>query len=128
MLLLDTCSLIWLTNFQNYLPKQVITEIEKYSGNLYVSAISAFEIAIKNSKGLLELPLSPLMWFDNTVKMHGLTELPVDYKIYIESVELPKIHQDPVDRIIIATAKEHNLKIITPDKRIRQYDCIKTIW
>ena len=140
MFLLDTCSLLWLSLDQTQLSRNAFSAIEGekaglfknnkdlFGNDLFVSAISAFEIAINFHKGSLVLPLVPRQWFKRVVELHGLTVLPVDYGIYINSVELPKIHLDPADRIIIATALEYNLKIITPDKHIRQYEVVKTIW
>jgi PIN domain nuclease of toxin-antitoxin system len=138
MLLLDTCSLLWLSLDQTKLSQNAFAAMTMKSASsfkgkeivgseLFVSAISACEISLKYQKGLLILPLPPNQWFERAIDLHGLIELPVDHAIYICSVELPKIHLDPADRIMVATALAHNLAIITPDKHIQQYD-VKTIW
>lgn len=131
MVLLDTCALLWLVGDQSQLTEHAKKVIEKHAGNIYISAISAFEISIKYNKGLLGLPIPPLEWFPQALDWHGITELSVDSSIAIQSANLPKIHQDPADRIIIATAIENKLAVITSDKHIHQYSeqtSLKTIW
>lgn len=128
MILLDTCSLIWLAAQQNMLSKQAIAAISKNAGNIYISAISAFEIAIKTRKKLIQLPATTDIWYQTTLTHHGIIEIPINSKIAIRSANLPIIHKDPADRIIIATALEKHLKIITPDIHISSYPQVNIIW
>ena len=94
---------------------------------VFVSAISAFELGIKVQKGKLKLPLAVGLWFKNTVTLHDLKELEINSEIASRSTELPLIHFDPFDRILVSTAQIHDLTLLTPDKFIRQYD-VKTKW
>ena len=82
---------------QGSLTEKVKQTLSENAGNLFISSISAFEIAIKSEKGKIELPL-------------------------------PKIHNDPCDRIVIATAMKHHMIIITRDKTIQQYPNIEILW
>lgn len=128
MLLLDTCALIWLAVDQSQLSKNAIHQLAANPGSLFVSAISAFEIAIKHRQHKIELPMPAMDWFTEIVEYHGIRELPVTSSIAILSVQLPPLHNDPCDRIIIATAEMNALGVITCDGLIAQYDLARVIW
>lgn len=128
MILLDTCTLLWLASDQKKLSLKAKKEIEKNARALFVSAITAFEIAIKCRNGKLELPLPSLDWFTEAIDFHGIREIPVTSSIAVSSVQLPPLHNDPCDRIIIATSQLNAMKIVTCDKLISQYENAEVIW
>ncbi|MBF0546840.1 MAG: type II toxin-antitoxin system VapC family toxin [Candidatus Riflebacteria bacterium] len=128
MLLLDTCALLWLASDQKKLSLTAKNEIIKNAQELFVSAISAFEIAVKSRSGKLRLPLLPLDWFSEALDFHGIREIPVTSSIAVFSVQLPLLHNDPCDRIIIATAQLKSMKIVTSDKLISDYNQASVIW
>jgi len=128
MILLDTCTLLWLASDQKKLSSKAKKEIEKNARALFVSAITAFEIAIKCRNGKLELPLPSLDWFTEAIDFHGIREIPVTSSIAVSSVQLPPLHNDPCDRIIIATSQLNAMKIVTCDKLISQYENAEVIW
>lgn len=128
MYLLDTCALIWLVSQQDSLTEKVKRTLQNNAGNLYVSAISAFEIAIKTVKGKFELPLPPDEWFKEAVRFHGIEEIPITSDIACKSALLPRLHDDPCDRIIIATALLEDMKIITKDKTFSEYPGAEVVW
>lgn len=127
-ILLDTCTLLWLTMDQNKLSGSAKKIIRANANKLFVSAISAFEIGIKHAKGKLELPLTPQEWFAKAVELHGLIEVPINSDIAAIATALPKIHDDPCDRFIIATSQAHELVILSPDQHFRNYPNTTTIW
>jgi PIN domain nuclease of toxin-antitoxin system len=88
---------------------------------VYVSAISGFEIGIKVQKGELELPARPADWFAVVLEHHDLEVLPLDLEVCIRSTELPAIHADPCDRMIIAAAQVHHLPVVTTDPIFSRY-------
>ena len=128
MLLFDTCTLLLLAGSDKKLPERSSSAIQEYSDALYISSISAFEIALKFKLGKLILPKPPNEWYKMAMDLHGINEIPVSSDIAILSAELPFIHKDPCDRMIIATALKNRLKIITPDKIIPEYSDVKTLW
>lgn len=128
MILLDTCVLLWLASDQKKISTKAKKTIEKNAHALFVSAISAFEIAIKYQNGKLELPLPTMDWFAEALEFHGICEIPVTSSIAISSVQLPPLHNDPCDRIIIATSELNAMKIVTSDRLISQYDQADVIW
>jgi PIN domain nuclease of toxin-antitoxin system len=128
MYLLDTCALIWLASDQNSLTQKVKRVLRNNVGKIYISSISAFEIAIKTVKGKIELPLSPDEWFKEAVTQHSIEEVSITSDIACKSALLPRIHNDPCDRIIIATAIQKNMVVITRDEFFLQYPDIRILW
>jgi PIN domain nuclease of toxin-antitoxin system len=125
MILLDTCALLWLAVDQRRLSAVAKQALEEAAGALFVSAISAFEIGTKLRRGALALPArgpSAQEWYAEALGFHGLRELPVTGSIALESTVLPLHHRDPCDRIIVATAREMSLRVMTPDPLIAAYD------
>ena len=88
---------------------------------IYVSAISGFEIGIKVQKKKLELPAPPSDWFTTVLNHHSIEILPLTLAVCIRSTELPAIHADPCDRMIIAAAQNHHFPVITTDPLFAEY-------
>ncbi|MGE5549078.1 MAG: type II toxin-antitoxin system VapC family toxin [Bacteroidota bacterium] len=128
VILLDTCSLLWLAADQDRLSAAAKTAIGENADRLFVSSISAFELAIKARKGKLELPMGPAIWYESALQHHGLTEVPIDGAIASLAVNLPPLHSDPCDRFIIATALHHGMAIVTCDVLISQYKEARVVW
>lgn len=128
MVLLDTCALIWLVGDPTRFSRSAHLAISNAAGAVFVSAISAWEIATKSSLGKLELPKPADRWYAEVLEHHGLEEIPISGAIAIASTSLPRLHNDPADRLLIATAIEHGLTLVTPDKHISQYTQVQTIW
>ena len=128
MILLDTCTLIWLVTDQEHLSIKAKSAISENRGFLYSSSISAFEIEMKVKKKKLIIKSKTVDWYKDSLKLHGIKGIPLIAEILVESVNLPDHHNDPCDRMIIATAKMNNLSIITPDQLIKKYRTVKTIW
>ena len=89
---------------------------------VYVSSISAFEIAYAAAMGKLELPCNAERWYFEVLDKHSLTEVLLSSKIAIASTQLPMVHKDPCDRFIIATAQLENLSVVTADRIFHKYD------
>lgn len=124
MILLDTCALLWLVLDQRRLSAVAQRALEATASGLFVSAISAFEIGTKLRRGALALPVrgpSAQEWYAEALEFHGLRELPVTGSIAVESTALPLHHRDPCDRIIVATARQLSLRVMTPDPLIAAY-------
>jgi PIN domain nuclease of toxin-antitoxin system len=118
-LLLDTCALLWLANGAEMTPesRKAIT-----SRSLHVSPISAWEIANLMRKSRLAITLPAARWFRQaTGKMAaGTPQLTVE--ILADSCGLPgSPPDDPADRIIIATAREADMTVVTRDRQILEY-------
>jgi PIN domain nuclease of toxin-antitoxin system len=92
-----------------------------FKGAMIVSAISVWEVAMLESKGRLRLKPDPETWiYDN---LEAPVELePISPAISIQSCQLPDFHGDPADRIIVATAMELGLPLITADIEISDWN------
>ena len=119
-MLLDTCAILWLAEGGHRISKKTRERIEA-APVVFVSAISAFEIAIKCRSGKLKLPVSPAEWFQGVVEHHGLAVHPLDWDVCLAAAELPPVHKDPCDRFIIATAKRYRLTVVTGDPIFSSY-------
>ena len=119
-MILDTCALLWLASGAGRLSPSALKRINEAPA-VYVSSISGFEIALKVARGKLELPCAPKEWFKRVIQHHSLSLLPLDLEVCITAAELPPVHSDPCDRFIIATAKLHELTVVTADPRFGEY-------
>lgn len=127
-MLLDTCTFLWLVADQSKLSDSAKTLIAENSKSLFISSISAFEIAVKQRKGTLQLPLPPSEWVPLAMRHHGVSEIPVDTSIATRACALPLLHNDPCDRMIVATAQLLGSPVLTPDHLIRQYPEVLVRW
>jgi PIN domain nuclease of toxin-antitoxin system len=124
VILLDTHVVIWAAMDDARLGKVARTHIESFdrSNPFCVSAISAWEIALLVQKGRVNLGAPAKPWLIQLMNHQGWRNLPVDFDIAIESVNLPgDLHSDPSDRIIIATARLNDCTILTADRAILDY-------
>jgi PIN domain nuclease of toxin-antitoxin system len=126
--LLDTCTLIWLINGGLDLSPGARQACSDPAAMLYVSAASAWEIAIKQGRGKLVLQHPIADWWKKALERHRLKELPISGATAISSVALPPIHSDPADRLLIATAQQHRLNFLTPDTTIAKYPDLIVTW
>jgi PIN domain nuclease of toxin-antitoxin system len=126
--LLDTCALIWLVNGDRQLSLEAIRLCAAPESQLFVSAVSAWEIALKAARRELSLPLSPEAWWRRALDHHELEEFPITSRIAIAAAALEAIHNDPFDRVLIATAAEFDLRILTPDRVISRYRNVGVVW
>lgn len=131
MILLDTHALIWWVNGAAELSIPAARAIQKSrkSGRINVSSMSVWETAmlIRHERLVLSIPL--VEWVDRIEKLPFVQFLPVDNGIALDSVNLPgHFHKDPADRIIVSTARVHNLPLVTRDGNMHRYKHVKTVW
>lgn len=131
MIVLDTHTLLWWIG-GGALSKQARAAIEAESGEegeIVVSAISAWEIALLVSRGKIRLSMDVSDWVGKVGQIDAVRFIPVDTSIAIKSIGLPgQFHNDPADRVIVATARALSAPIVTRDRLIRKYEHVKTIW
>jgi len=128
MILLDTCALLWIVMEPERLTARAKSLVAMPAANLAVSAISAFEIAVKARKNKLDLKLPSHEWRRTALTHHGIASIPVSAEIALASVALPPHHNDPAARIIIATAELLTAPVITSDAAFRTYASIIVEW
>ena len=125
LLLLDTHCWIWaqLGLLQNLsrAALQSIKDAER-EGNLRISVISIWELAMLEKRGRVALPMNIRTWVDQALSKPGIAVAPLTSEIMIESVHLPgQVHGDPADRMLVATARVLGATLATKDARLIQY-------
>lgn len=123
-LLLDTCAAVWAAAADPSLRPGARKAIEDAArgGDLYLSPITAWEIATLARKGRLELAVSPQAFVDQLFGRAGIVEAPIHPEIALLAGSLAgEFHGDPADRLIVATAIVHGLRVVTRDERILEY-------
>ncbi len=128
MILLDTCTMLWLVMQPKALSSPARLTLRKNRGSLFVSAVTAFEIGQKHAAGKLELPMPAAGWFERACALHGLACVPLQPAHAFRASGLPMHHRDPFDRLLVGTAATEGLDLLTPDPLIRQYHEITTLW
>ena len=93
----------------------------------YLSAASAWEIAIKHAAGCLPLPDRPDIFVPRMREASGIDKLDIDEESALHAGRLPSLHSDPVDRMLVAQAVVHGMTILTPDPEIEQY-AARILW
>lgn len=98
-------------------------------GNLWLSAISIWEVAKKVEKRKLVLDRGLDDWLDLALERGGLKVAPLDRHILVESCRLPaSFAGDPADQIIVATARSRGAVLITRDAGLRDSEGLRTLW
>jgi PIN domain nuclease of toxin-antitoxin system len=121
-ILLDTQSWIWLASSPERFSSSVRALLETEDNELYLSAASPWEIAIKYSNGKLRLPDPPAAYVPSRIEMTRVRPLSIDYTHALHVALLPRHHRDPFDRLIIAQAQIEDLTIVTSDPQFAAYD------
>ena len=131
MIVLDTHALVWWVTGDTSLSKKAKNAIarELAGGEIVVSSISAWEIAMLVAREKLVLTMDVGRWLVTVGEIEGVRFVPVDVEIATKSVALPgEFHNDPADRMIVATARKLAVPLVTKDAKIRSYAHVKTIW
>lgn len=119
MILLDTHALVWLDEGNERLGKKSLALMDKAlkSGELFVAAISFWEVAMLVEKGRLEMQMEVDVWRQSLIN-NGLQEAVLTGKTAVRSALLVDFHGDPADRMIVATAIHLAASLCTADEQI----------
>ncbi|MBL8485893.1 MAG: type II toxin-antitoxin system VapC family toxin [Rhodocyclaceae bacterium] len=132
MIVLDTHTLVWWASgikAQVSVAAMEAIEAEMAGGDILVSSISAWELAMLVDRGRIDLSMDIERWLSVVGQIEAVRFVPMDNEIALKSVALPgEFHKDPADRIIVATARKFAAPLVTADERIRAYPHVKTIW
>jgi PIN domain nuclease of toxin-antitoxin system len=125
--LLDTHAFLWWVIDSPELSQSARSVIGDSTNELYLSAASGWEIAIKTKLGRLEIAGDPEKLIPEQMVLNAISGLPVQMSHALHVFQLPDLHRDPFDRILIAQARLEEIPIITRDSAISQYD-VEIIW
>jgi PIN domain nuclease of toxin-antitoxin system len=127
MIILDTHIWIWHVQGDTRLRIEHKRLIQKHeTDRIGISAVSLWEVAKAVELGRLLLPVPIEDWFEIALNAPGIEIFPLTPKICIWSTQLPgDFHKDPFDQLIVATARVHDLPLVTADSNIQSYPHVK---
>jgi PIN domain nuclease of toxin-antitoxin system len=126
-LLLDTCTFLWMALGERALSRTAREAFTDPANDVYLSAISSWEISLKHALGKLALPEQPTVLVSAMRARLRVEALVLDEGAALAIAQLPTLHRDPFDRILICQAIMGGLTLVTPDPLIRQY-AVPTLW
>jgi PIN domain nuclease of toxin-antitoxin system len=94
---------------------------------LYLSVVSAWEIAVKQLAGRLPLPEPAALYVPRRREANGIASLDLSEEAVLQLPKLPPLHTDPFDRMLICQAIAHGLAILTPEEWIGRYP-VRVLW
>ena len=122
--LLDTCAVIWIANGDPLREPAASALREAYAdgGGLAVSPMTAWEIAMLVAKNRIALSMDPEAWFDRILALPGVALATLPPPVLIASCALPGVPPaDPVDRVLVATARAYGYTLVTRDRHLLAY-------
>jgi PIN domain nuclease of toxin-antitoxin system len=125
--LLDTNAFLWWNKEPERLSARARAFIEEGANVIFLSAVSAWEIAVKYPKGHLELPQEAEDYVLKRVGREGFLPLAIEISHALHVSHLPTLHNDPFDRLLVSQAQLERLPILTSDANIARYD-VEVIW
>lgn len=125
--LLDTHAFLWWNLDDERLSSLARRVIHDGRNEIVVSAASIWEVALKATKGKLELPMQVDAYVADRLRRNRWGTVSIDERHAVRAAMLPMIHSDPFDRVLVAQAQLESMPIITTDAAITRYD-VETIW
>lgn len=126
-ILLDTSAFLWwITDAGAALTDTARSAIADPDNRIFVSAASAWEIAVKAERGRLTID-DPERAVPVLIDRYGFESLPIELGHALRAGALPSLHRDPFDRVLIAQGQIERMPIVTPDNAVRRYE-VETIW
>lgn len=117
-ILLDTHLMLWWLTSDRRLPKQAERLIADSDNEVYVSAASVWEIAIKSALGRIEGDVTEI---EAALEPSGLVQLQINGKHAVQVSKLPLYHQDPFDRMLVAQSLVEPMRLLTHDRILERY-------
>ncbi|RIH83325.1 Ribonuclease VapC22 [Meiothermus luteus] len=128
--LLDTHAWVYFLADPIQLPRGLETLLEEARAEqaLFVSAISAWEVAVLARKGRLAFTSGVRRWLEDALRVPGIEVVPLDAYIALEADGLPLPHPDPADRFIVATALRLGAVLVSRDEKLQGLSELRTLW
>jgi PIN domain nuclease of toxin-antitoxin system len=125
--LLDSCTFLWIAADDPQLSPRARAVFQDPGNEVYLSAVSTWEITVKHVLGRLPLPEAPASWVPAMRQAHAISALPLDEESTLSLARLPPLHRDPFDRMLICQALVEGMVLLTPDEAVVQYP-VRTMW
>src|SRR5580658_6210786 len=120
-ILLDTCEFLWLVTSDAKLSPRVASAVRDPQNEVFLSAVSFWETCLKYSLGKLPLPQPPAQFVPQQREKHLIAPLALDEAAVAQLAELPALHRDPFDRMLVCQAKAHSLTLASSDPLMQKY-------
>jgi len=120
--LLDTHIFLWWITDNTKLQRNTRDLISDKSNELFLSTASLWEMMIKSKLNKIDLPDDPKAYLKEQVEINSINILNITMEHSLETYDLPEIHKDPFDRMLIAQARVEKLTILTTDSFIKRYE------
>jgi PIN domain nuclease of toxin-antitoxin system len=120
-ILLDTHIFLWFISGDTKLSTDVRDAIRDPDNEVYLSAVSIWEAIVKYQLGKLPLPESPETYLPKQRDLHQISSLALDESSVVQLANLPPLHRDPFDRMLVCQALRNGLTIATVDAAVRAY-------
>lgn len=125
--LLDTNVFLWSSGAPEKLNRQATALLSSGSSEVYLSAASSWEIAIKFALRSLRLPVPPSQFIPDALRILSIRSLEISHFHSLAAGALPQHHRDPFDRMLIAQACSEEMVLLTADPVFAKYD-VKTVF
>jgi len=125
--LLDTHTFLWWLSDDSRLSDKIRQIISDSANELYLSAASGWEIAIKSRLGRLDLPDNLEGFISEQIAFNAMQSLPIKMSHALHAHSLPVLHRDPFDRMLVSQCQLEKLPILTKDAQIAAYD-VEVVW
>jgi PIN domain nuclease of toxin-antitoxin system len=126
-LLIDTQCWLWWLGAPDRLSDHARSLIADSANEIFLSAVSAWEIAIKAALGKLDLPIPPERYVPSRLAEQAMKSLPIEQSHALHVYSLPPHHRDPFDRMLVAQAQLESLRLLTADRALEAYE-VEIIW
>jgi PIN domain nuclease of toxin-antitoxin system len=125
--LLDTTVFVWSLKEPEKLNKSALGVLEDNGQEVFLSAVSSWEIVIKAAIGKLTLPKDPAQLLAETLTKFAIQPLSITHAHSLAVGELTLYHRDPFDRMLVAQARSENMVLMTADMVMEKYP-VETLW
>ena len=125
--LVDTFPFIWLVSEPTKLSRQAKETLADQSNDFFLSDASVLELSLKYNDGSLEMPSNPRRWIKEQVKLWNFKSIGITRDTCFKLSEMPHYHDDAIDRILVATALDEEMVLLSNNKEIQKYP-ISIIW
>ncbi|MCW5960280.1 MAG: type II toxin-antitoxin system VapC family toxin [Pyrinomonadaceae bacterium] len=115
-ILIDTHIFLWMFLTPSRISANVSALLKNSNNDLFLSSASSLEIAIKYRIGKLKLPDSPEIYVPDRINRANLKSLDITQRHALAITDLPQIHKDPFDRLLITQANIENFKLLSADR------------
>jgi PIN domain nuclease of toxin-antitoxin system len=125
--LLDTGVWLWSVGEPSRISRKAREVMAEVSHEVFLSAVTSWEVAIKAASGKLQLPEPPDLYVPRRMAAQGLRPLAVSHEHALAVFALPAHHRDPFDRLLIAQAKVEEMTLISADRKFDRYP-VQLLW